>query len=200
MLPINLLQSFLRNMNTHDLHIEAKHANKLEKNLEQEMVSLMKFSMNQKNMSKTNPLFSQVDQIQFNQSESSQLQQISMQFPQLVGFPFNRATVQWNGKKDNDEKINPDYCQILFYLDLKEIRETVLDVKVQNRIVTITIFNHTVGIDNLIEELKPTIKENLAKLQFSLASVKVINPNDEQQSQKDTQKGSGQNNGVDIKI
>ena len=40
-----------------------------------------------------------------------------------------------------DGKIDPDFARILFYLDLESINKTVIDMQVQNRVVTVTVFN-----------------------------------------------------------
>ena len=51
------------------------------------------------------------------------------------------ATLQWNGRMKEDGKIDPDFARILFYLDLHSLEKTIIDMQVQNRIVSVTVFN-----------------------------------------------------------
>ena len=51
------------------------------------------------------------------------------------------ATLEWNGRMKEDGKIDADFARILFYLDLHSLNKTVVDMQVQNRIVTVTVFN-----------------------------------------------------------
>ena len=40
-----------------------------------------------------------------------------------------------------DGKIDADFARILFYLELESIEKTIIDMQVQNRVVTVTVFN-----------------------------------------------------------
>ena len=40
-----------------------------------------------------------------------------------------------------DGKIDPDFARILFYLDLESIDKTIIDMQVQNSVVSVTVFN-----------------------------------------------------------
>ena len=51
------------------------------------------------------------------------------------------ATLQWNGRMKEDGKIDPSFARILFYLDLHSLDKTIIDMQVQNKIITITVYN-----------------------------------------------------------
>ena len=50
----------------------------------------------------------------------------------------------WSGKVEckKNGKIDPEFARIMFYLQLEALEETVIDMQVQNRIVTINLYNH----------------------------------------------------------
>jgi hypothetical protein len=82
-------------------------------------------------------------------------------------------TVQWTGQEKNNQQIQSDYCKILFYLELETLKETMVDVSVQNRIIQINIVNNHEKLNELIQAATPILKENLAKLDFKLSSIKT---------------------------
>lgn len=60
--------------------------------------------------------------------------------------------MEWKNEKDG--KIDSNYARILFYLNLEALKETVIDMQVQNRIVSIYVYNELEGLDVLAEPLK----------------------------------------------
>ena len=46
--------------------------------------------------------------------------------------------LEWNGRMKENGKIDSEFARIMFYLQLDTLEETVVDMQVQNRIVTIT--------------------------------------------------------------
>lgn len=73
------------------------------------------------------------------------------------------ATLQWNGRMKEDGKIDANYARILFYLQMESMKETVIDMQVQNRVVTVTVFNENSDIAFQAESLKTALKLGLAK-------------------------------------
>lgn len=95
---------------------------------------------------------------------------------QIPGEPFGlKSDVQldFESKRDEDGMINPDYCRIMFYLDLKNLKETVIDMHIQNRFVSITIFNDETKIKDQCAILQPLLKKGLEGYQYELTSVSV---------------------------
>lgn len=80
------------------------------------------------------------------------------------------ATLQWNGRLEEDGTFNEDFARILFYLQLETIEETVVDMQVQNRIVTVTIYNGN-QIEPIGKMLEHTLKEGLEKENYRLSAV-----------------------------
>lgn len=81
--------------------------------------------------------------------------------------------LEFEGKKTEDGKIDPAYCRILFYLDLSNLEETVIDMHVQKRAVAVTIFNDSTSILNHASTLKPMLKEGLKGLDYHLSTISV---------------------------
>ena len=79
--------------------------------------------------------------------------------------------IEFEGKKNDEGEINSDYCRILFYLELGNLKETVIDVHIQQRAVSLTIFNNTSGIPTLANTFKDKLSENLTNLNYRLTSI-----------------------------
>ena len=73
------------------------------------------------------------------------------------------ATLQWNGRMKDNGKIDANYARVLFYLQMASMQETVIDMQVQNRVVTVTVFNENSEIQLLAEPLKAALKVGLAE-------------------------------------
>jgi hypothetical protein len=97
-------------------------------------------------------------------------------------------TIQWEGKKDKDGKLNPDHCRVLFYLNLNKLKETIIDVQIQSRIVSLHIYNEQEKPIELIAVLQPYLKQALKELNYQLTSVKWTQSS---QSTKSIEKQTG---------
>ena len=73
--------------------------------------------------------------------ENGPLQNLLLTLPMNIGNYETDLTLQWSGRKRKDGSIDPDYCRILFYLDLEQLKETVIDMQVQNRVIKISVLN-----------------------------------------------------------
>lgn len=137
--------------------------------------------------------------------ETGHQHQIIMQLPlQFLGKHVD-ATIQWNGRMKKDGKIDSNYARILFYLNLEALKETVIDMQVQNRIVSIYVYNELEGLDVLAEPLKKALKEGLEEKNYHLSGVlikpykKTLQKNLEKNIEKLNDKGAVQR-GVDIRV
>jgi hypothetical protein len=110
------------------------------------------------------------------------LQQIVMQIPLSLGTKQSDLTLQWNGRRKEDGQIDPGYCRILFYLDLENIEQTIIDMQVQNRIISITVMNDSEGLEENVTELGHLLKEQLNNMNYYLSSVKVVSSLSKQKS------------------
>ncbi|MEK4030212.1 hypothetical protein MKZ02_17040 [Pseudobacillus sp. FSL P4-0506] len=104
-------------------------------------------------------------------AENGPIQQLIMQVPiNLFGF-HTELTLQWSGKKTEDGQLDSDYCRVLFYLELEHIKETVIDMQVQNRIIQLQIFNETPGLKSTAAALLPSLKAGIEEKGYQLSSI-----------------------------
>jgi hypothetical protein len=108
--------------------------------------------------------------------EQSSFMNIIQQFPLCL---FGRQTdisVQWMGKEKEKGKIDSDHCRILFYLHLDNLKETLVDMQVQNRVISLSIWNELQAANELAHLFIPALKESLQKMDYQLTSVKIKKP------------------------
>ncbi len=91
-------------------------------------------------------------------------------------------TIQWTGKESSSHKeIQSNHCHILFFLELATLKETMVDVSIQNRVVNVTIFNNNNALNTIISSTQQLIKESLAKHDFQLSMIKCLPFNNERE-------------------
>lgn len=135
-------------------------------------------------------------------SENGHQHQLVMQVPlEFFGKKMD-ATLQWSGRMKDDGKIDANYARVLFYLQMESLKETVIDMQVQNRIITINVFNDNTQLDVIANPLKLALKEGLAEKDYYLSGI-FMKPFEQTLSEKVTQKSKDvddQQGGVDIRV
>ncbi|MGM9927497.1 MAG: hypothetical protein ACI35P_06040 [Bacillus sp. (in: firmicutes)] len=138
---------------------------------------------------------------------SGPIQNIFVQLP--VSFPLSSSevTIRWSGRKKEDGSIDPSYCRVLFYLQLENIDEIVIDMVVQNAVLKICIINKQAN--DLKEIASPhfaQFKDKLKEIGYQLSAVTFEEPKmntsfkRSNHSQNSKILGAAAYNGVDIKI
>lgn len=107
-------------------------------------------------------------EVQFQLSHDGPLQSAIMQIP----FETRDILVKWQGH-EKDGHLDPDYCRMTFYFELEFLKETAIEIQIQNRIMNLTIWNDHPVIEKLLSKLQPILKENLASANYTLSSIKV---------------------------
>lgn len=117
--------------------------------------------------------------------ETGPIQNIVFQIPLSLTIGKTDLTMQWSGRKLDNGQIDPDFCRILFYLDLEHLKELIIDMHVQNRVITIRIFNEHKEIQPITEKLLPQLKAGLDEIRYQLSSLHVESaPNKKDENQK----------------
>ncbi|ASN05742.1 hypothetical protein [Virgibacillus necropolis] len=135
-------------------------------------------------------------------NESTNLLQASIQIPGEKLALNKDIQLEFEGKKTESGKIDPAYCRILFYLDLTNLKETVIDMNIQKRAVAITVFNDNMPILDHSHELKRVLKDGLHALDFYLSTI-TVKPLKQVDMEKETAPRKIENNsyqGVDYRI
>ncbi|WP_285766578.1 hypothetical protein [Peribacillus sp. SI8-4] len=134
--------------------------------------------------------------------ENGPLQNLLLTLPMNLGQTQTDLTMQWSGRKTEDGKIDPDYCRVLFYLELEGIKETVIDMQVQNRVISVTIINEQVShMEEASKQYLSPLRGNLEKMDYRLSGVSFVNPkNGGKVPKSEPLQEAGSYSGVDIRI
>lgn len=140
--------------------------------------------------------------MQLSSGENGHQHQLVMQLPLDFFGKKMDATLQWNGRMKEDGKIDANFARIMFYLDMESLQQTVIDMQVQNRVVTINVYNDIPHLDSLAESLKATLKTGLLEKEYTLSGL-FIKPFGNQELKTDTKLSKqleDQQGGVDIRV
>ncbi|WP_342534070.1 hypothetical protein MHB40_05305 [Lysinibacillus sp. FSL K6-0057] len=146
-------------------------------------------------------LMTRMNGMQLSSGENGHQHQLIMQVPlEFFGKKMD-ATLQWNGRMKENGKIDANYARVLFYLQMASMQETVIDMQVQNRVVTVTVFNENSEIQSLAEPLKVALKAGLAEKNYQLSGV-FIKQFDKGQTEKVSPvvEQREEQSGVDIRV
>jgi hypothetical protein len=132
--------------------------------------------------------------------DNSPMLQLYFQFPIRFGNLNSDAWMKWEGKRNKNGKIDENYCRILFYLQLEHLDKVMIDLQIQNRIITVSLYNDQTGLEPLIKSFQHLLKSRLKELNYQLSSitVKERNASAERSFQKAT--NLSRYSGVDIRI
>ncbi|MCP8616538.1 hypothetical protein [Salirhabdus salicampi] len=110
------------------------------------------------------------------------------------------AYMTYEGKKDENRRISSDYCHIVFYLMLGELRETIIDLNIQNRNIFMVIHNEEPNrIQASIQMLEKTLKDRIKQVGYTLTYIRVTTLDENEENvQESPPKWTAQ--GVDFKI
>ncbi|WP_188205789.1 hypothetical protein [Alkalibacillus aidingensis] len=82
--------------------------------------------------------------------------------------------MDFEGSKREDGSIHPRHCRVMFYLNLPNIEETVIDMQVKNSQIDLTIYHDQPNrVKGLAEEFKQMLAINLASHQYQLTNFDV---------------------------
>lgn len=101
--------------------------------------------------------------------EDASFLHLSTVIPNVFGMEED-IEIEFYSRKDKDAKIDADYCRIAFYLELDQLKTTIIDMNVQNRMVYLTVFNDQ-DISEHVELYKPILKEGLEKFNYTLSTL-----------------------------
>lgn len=110
-------------------------------------------------------------QLQSVQSDNNYFLQASMLVPgERLGLKKDME-LEFEGRKMENGEINPDFCHILFYLDLAHLNKTVIDMNIQKRAVSITIFNDHHQLREQTASFESLLKKGLENIDYHMTSL-----------------------------
>lgn len=110
------------------------------------------------------------------QEQQGPLQHLLIQVPVAMFQKYQDVTIQWSGSETKDGQMNEDHCRILFYLHLDSLKEVVVDVQIQNRIVTVNIFNESPKPFSVAAVWGPMLKEKMEEMNYQLSGINWKQP------------------------
>lgn len=142
-------------------------------------------------------------------SQDGPVHQTTIVLPLQLGKSETDVTIQWEGKREENGKLDPDHCRVIFYLELENLNEIMMDVQVQNRVLSVQIFNEFSQPVHLMNAFQPILKESLQHLDYNLSSIKWTKTSNEHKEKnskspnllaKNNYYGTKLYQGVDIRI
>ncbi|UTR15116.1 hypothetical protein MM221_00490 [Salipaludibacillus sp. LMS25] len=107
------------------------------------------------------------------------IQHTLFQIPIKLTDTYQDMTIQWEGRQNSDGSIDDSHCRILFYLQLETIDETVVDVQIQNRVISLTVYNEIAKPSSVQQTWYPLLKEKLQSLDYQLSTINWKQPEKE---------------------
>lgn len=132
--------------------------------------------------------------------EQGPIQPLFIQLPFLFGNERTDVTIHWQARKKQNGEIDPHYCRLLFYLQLPVLKEITVDVRIQNSIVHVSLFNDTPQLETIVSLMQPMLKERLVACGYTLSTVKVVTPSEQKQSDALFLRVLNNYSGVDYRI
>jgi hypothetical protein len=99
------------------------------------------------------------------------LQQFVLQIPLGQNENPREISIRWEGKKQNSQSLDPDHCRMLFWLEMKNLKDIAVDVQIQNRILSLKVFSGHPLIENLSKAFLPSLKRSLSEMNYTLSSI-----------------------------
>src|SRR5699024_9681530 len=104
--------------------------------------------------------------------ETAHVLEASIQIPaERLGL-IGDMDIKVSSRKQASGEINPDYCHVLFYLELEHLNEMVIEMRIQKRKVCLTISNeHHLALKKGHDDSIEMLKEGLRELDYDLQTV-----------------------------
>ncbi|RDW17851.1 hypothetical protein [Oceanobacillus chungangensis] len=134
--------------------------------------------------------------------ESANFIQASLQIPaEKLGLNYD-IELEFESRKTETGQINPEFCRILFYLNLAKLKETVIDMNIQKRSVSITVFNDYDQIKTNTDAYQPLLRKGLEELDYHLSSISIkpLSEKEQVKTKLVSYKKESLNGGVDYRI
>src|SRR5699024_9959224 len=110
--------------------------------------------------------------------------------------------LDFKGRKTKKDEIDPDFCRILFHLNLNSLSETVIDMNIQQRKISLTVFNDYEEIQLVGNLLKNKLKLKLENLGYELTVLqyKKIEEKNKSKTSLNQSLSESEKKGVDFRI
>src|SRR5699024_481443 len=108
--------------------------------------------------------------------------------------------LEFESRKTRTGEINPEHCRILFYLDLQNLNETVVDMYIQQRAVNVAVYNDAKQPEEIFGGLKNMLKQGLKEQDYYLSMVQYHKLHKLEHRVENVSKDRLSSQGVDYRI
>ncbi|MCU9612120.1 hypothetical protein OEV98_00925 [Caldibacillus lycopersici] len=111
-------------------------------------------------------------------------------------------TLQWFGKKNTNGKLDADFCQITFDLQMPTLGKTWVMMNVQNKIISLHIQSDFHSLEHIGKPMINVLKEKLEENHYHLSTVKFdrLTKSTKQQNKREDLVSFYQRGSMDVKI
>ncbi|RDY72173.1 hypothetical protein DXT76_03530 [Halobacillus trueperi] len=132
-------------------------------------------------------------------SDNPQTLQITLQFPSDFIGALKDVHMNMEGRKNDDGQIDSDYCHVMFYLHLSQLEETIIDLNIVERRVSVVVYNENPELEKLFKPYQKKLEEGLEIAGYELNSLRARVTSEVSKS-TDSNKQEEAEEGVDIRI
>ncbi|GGG80957.1 flagellar hook-length control protein FliK [Paenibacillus radicis (ex Gao et al. 2016)] len=83
------------------------------------------------------------------------------------------ASVQIQTRRGRKGELDANNCRLLFHLSMKTLGDTIVDVNVVDKIVSLNLWNDHPAISALVESARTEVSESLSKAGYQLSSLRT---------------------------
>jgi hypothetical protein len=125
---------------------------------------------------------------------------VSLQIPGHKLGLLKDIDLEFESRKTASGEINPEHCRILFYLHLENLHDTIIDMNIQKRAVTVTVYNNTENPGEIFGGFKNMLKKGLEELNYQLSSAQFLDLHKQEKPAENKNANRHITQGVDYRI
>ncbi|MEH7636200.1 glycosyltransferase [Bacillus pumilus] len=115
-------------------------------------------------------LFHRLNGQLFVQQENQTISQMMVSYPLFSKHSVQDLTFILKGHKKKDGSIDISQCRLMFYLNMENLEETLIDCTIQQKVMSITVeTGHE--LQGTINPMIPAVRENLNALGYNLTGI-----------------------------
>ena len=165
-------------------------------------------SLQQRNLStelnlRLKKMIQMVNGFQLQSREDGNFQPLFFAMPYLYQEQYKNWYFYFQSNIKGNNKVDPTHCRILFLLDLPALSETMIDIFIQEKVISVSITNNFQNLEKIVEKSKRNLLKKLENDGFTLLKLKVIKNEDKNQDVYNTflqEILKSPRRGMDIKI
>ncbi|UYO36920.1 glycosyltransferase [Bacillus zhangzhouensis] len=115
-------------------------------------------------------LFHRLNGQLFVQQENQTVSQMLVSYPLFSKHSVQDLTFILKGHKKKDGSIDISQCRLLFYLNMENLEETLIDCTIQQKVMSITV-ETAHELQGTINPMIPAVRKNLNALGYSLTGI-----------------------------